>query len=257
MELNQDLIEEGKALAVKCESAERMTAETRFELGRWINRAVPQQTGNNQHTSTATTVGELLKAYAEAIGFSSATLEQYRDVTIAWGDDDPSGLSWTVARKLAYRTDRMSLIDSVFQMFGKVTSTTIDAYETHLRDENRRRQQMLEQVPETDNYEEEWDDEVEDETTFIYDPVQPPINLNQNKKHGFSGPVRKLFSVVEHVRAAKALFVEESIPSVDFENDEHFEEILSACDTIVTEIIDYREMVVAKRVKAGLSPEVG
>lgn len=262
MELNQDLIEEGKALVVKCESAERMTAESRFELGRWAEKCAPAQEKNCGSVASPTggvriAPNTALEEYADEVGVSFATLKGYRDIANAWGDDDPTGLSWTVARKLAYRTDRMSLISAVFEAYGKVTPKTIDDYEAHLRAENARREAILQpQFTDVTEDEEFWvEDEVENDTDFIYDPVNPPINT-QPRKHGFSGPIRKLFSVVEHVRAAKALIIEESIPSVDYANDEHFEEILGACDTIVTEIMDYREMVVAKRVKAGLSPEV-
>lgn len=257
MELNQDLIEEGKALVVKCDSSERMTCESRMELGRWVEKVVPQVPSGTR--TDLAPVGARLEDYAEAIGVDPNTLRRYRDVAVQWGDDDYSGLTWSAVRKLAPREDKLTVVAAVFEKYGRVTEYTIQCYNTWIQSENIRRQkENQQQIIETaeDTFEEDWDEE-ETEVEYIYDPVQPPININQPRKHGFSGPIRKLFSVVAHVQAAKALLQEESIPSVDFENDEHFEEIMSACDTIVTEIIDYRAMVVAKRVKAGLSTKVG
>lgn len=262
MELNQDLIEEGRALVVKTEAAERMTSEGRLALGRWAEKCVAQRSGQGARNdlTSGPTVPEvdLLGAYAGEIGVARETLRKYRDVAIAWGDAPADGLSWGVIRRLAYRTDREEYSRLVFEKYGKVTEYTIQMYEAFKAERQKQQEQILQPVftDEVIEGEEDWDEEEETEQEFIYDPVNPPLNT-QPRKHGFSGPIRKLFAVVEHVRAAKALIVEESIPSVDYANDEHFEEILSACDTIVTEIMDYREMVVAKRVKAGLSPEVG
>lgn len=255
MELNQDLVEEGKALVGLCESSERMTCEARFQLGRWVSKVAPQQFGNNQHTSTATTVGELLRIYADAVGCSPKTLEQYRDIVIAWGDEEPSGLSWTVARKLAYRSDKVQLINAVFQMFGKVTPKTIEDYEAHLREENARREALLQQTSEEEEveWEEEW---VEEEIEVISTTSDPTTSNPTPRKHGFSAPIRRLFSVVEHVRSAKALFDEEHVPTVDVHNDENYEEIMGAFDTIITEMMAYREALMEMRVKAGLSPEL-
>ncbi len=253
MELNQDLIEEGKALVTQLESSERVTCEDRLAIGRWSLRCAPAGTG--QGTSSAV-AGDVVGEYADAVGLAKNTLQEYRDVAARWEGEDASGLSWTLARKLAYRTDRQALIAAVFEKFGKVTPTTLSKYENWIRDENKRREEILQPVFTDQTEDEEFWDEEEVEVEYIYDPVNPPINT-QPRKHGFSGPIRKLFAVVEHVKAAKEILMEESIPSVDYSNDEHFEEILTACDTIVTEIMDYREQVVAKRVKAGLSPEVG
>lgn len=257
MELNQDLVEEGKALVVQTEQAERMTCEGRLALGRWALKVAPIQPEGRPSGETPTPVGVILQEYADAIGAAFGTVRQYRDIAHAWGNAPVDGLAWSVVRKLCYREDREEFTAAVFAAYGKVTEYTIELYLARIRDENKRREEMLQPqfTDEVIEGEEDWEEE--EEVEYIYDPVQPPININQPRKHGFSGPIRKLFAVVEHVRAAKALIVEESIPSVDYANDEHFEEILAACDTIVTEIIDYREMVVAKRVKAGLSPEVG
>lgn len=257
MELNQDLIEEGKALVVKCESAERMTAESRFELGRWAEKCAPAQEKNCGSLASPTggvriAPNTALEEYADEVGLSFATLKGYRDIANAWGDDDPTGLSWTVARKLAYRTDRMNLIDAVFKMFGKVTPKTIDDYEKHVQSENARREALLtQQVREAEVLEsmEETEDWVEDDTTYC--PPVTTTTTTTTTRHGYSNPIRKLFSAVEHVKAAHALFQEESVPSVDL-TEENFEEVLGACDTIITEIMAYREALVAKRVKAGL-----
>lgn len=259
MELDQNLVEEGKALVVKTEQAERMTSEGRLALGRWAQKVAPaQEVGTNRHTTLGSPTGEasLLAAYASAIGVAVGTVRNYRDISVAWGDAPADGLAWGVIRKLAYRTDREEYSRLVFEKFGKVTEYTIELYEASKREAEKRNEEML-QPQFTDQTEDEefWDEE-ETEVEYIYDPVNPPINT-QPRKHEYSNPVRKLFSAVEHVKAAKAILVEESMPSTDYGNDEYFEEILTACDTIVTEIMDYREQVVAKRVKAGLSPEVG
>lgn len=255
MELNQDLIEEGKALVVKAEQAERMTCENRLELGRWALKLAPKKPlGTNQYSEgSSTDEASLIAAYADAIDLKPITLCNYRDVAAAWGNEDSMGLSWGVLRRLAYRDDRHELITAIFEKYGKVTEPTFDKYTAWLREENTRRQALLQQqvreaeVLESMEEEEEW---VENDTDYVCPPVTTTTTTTTTR-HGYSNPIRKLFSAVEHVKAAHALFQEESVPSVDL-TEENFEEVLGACDTIITEIMAYREALVAKRVKAGL-----